>query len=266
MYEFDHVVHAVKKPELALEYLQNEGLHAVIGGKHEMWGTYNTLSYFGLSYIECIGIFDEALFNRAAAKTYSLHASIARQHFGLARFAIRTTTIHEDAEKFREAGLKVVGPTNYSRKREDGSVVSWRLLYVGHPTAKCDFPFFIQWDQDDESRRVELQQQNVIAKHPAGDLQLSALHIGVPNFAAVEQMATLCDVAIEKISNIEDNIDTMTVFLPNIKLVYQCPNGDGYTWDDMQHSSYGIQKLVLTGAKIARIIEFDGAIYEMTTR
>lgn len=266
MYQFDHIVHVVEKPELAVECLQNEGIHATIGGKHEMWGTYNALSYFDLSYIECISVFDEALFEQAAAEKYSLHNSIARHKTGLTRFAIRTTTIEEDAKKFRKAGLEVSGPTKFARTRTDGSVVSWQLLYVGHPKTKIDFPFFIQWDQDDETRRAELQQQGAIAKHQAGDLQLTTIHFVVPNFIAVEQMAALCDASIEKVSNIADNVDIMTVHLPNMKLVFHCPTGEGYAWDYMLDYGYGIQKLVLTGANVSQVIEFDGAIYEMITR
>ncbi|MER2128777.1 VOC family protein [Solibacillus sp.] len=266
MYVFDHVVHVVKKPELAVECLQNEGIHAVIGGKHEMWGTYNALSYFDLSYIECIGIFDDAQFEQAAREKHSLHASIAQDKSGLTRFAVRTTTIEEDAKKFREAGLEVSGPTSFSRTREDGSVVSWQLLYVGMPTAKVACPFFIQWDEADGVRRELLETQGVIAKHAAGNLQLAELHFIVPDFVAIEKLAALCGVTIEKVSNIDDNVDIMNVLLPNITLVFQCPTGDGYAWDYMLDYGYGIQKLVLTGANTDQVIEYDGAIYEMTTR
>lgn len=266
MYLFDHVVHVVKKPEQAVEYLQNEGIHAVMGGKHEMWGTYNALSYFDLSYIECIGIFDDALFEQAASEKYSLHASIAQDKSGLSRFAVRTTTIEQDAEKFREAGFEVSGPTAFSRTREDGSVVGWQLLYIGTPTTKFACPFFIQWDEADDVRREALETQGVIAKHATGDLQLAELHFVVPNFVTLEKLAVLCDVTIEKVSNVNDNVDIMKVLLPNITLVFQCPTGDGYVWDYILDYGYGIEKLVLTGANAARVIKYDGAIYEMTTR
>ena len=265
MYVFDHVVHAVKKPELALECLQQEGLHAVMGGKHDMWGTYNALSYFDLSYIECIGIFDEAKFEQAAREKHSLHASIAKDKLGLTRFAVRTTTIEQDAKTFREAGFDVSGPTAFSRTREDGTVVSWQLLYVGTPTTKVALPFFIQWDEADDVRRATLETQGVIAEHVAGNLQLAELHFVVPDFVVLEKLAVLCGVTIEKVANIDDNVDIMKVLLPNITLVFQCPTGDGYAWDYMLDYGYGIQKLVLTGANVAQEIEYDGAIYEMTT-
>ncbi|MCH7321387.1 VOC family protein [Solibacillus sp. MA9] len=267
MYLFDHVVHFVEKPEFAVECLQNEGIHTVMGGKHEMWGTYNALSYFDLSYIECIGIFDEALFEQAASEKYSLHASFAnRRQVGLKRFAIRTTTIEQDAKKFTEAGLEVYGPTHYSRTREDGSVVRWQLLYVGYPKSTIEFPFFIQWDEYDEQRRSLLTEHGVLATHQSGDLQLAELHFVVPNFVAVTQMATLCEATVVKHTKIEDNVQSMTVRLPNIELVFHCPTGVGRVWNYMLDHGYGIQKLVLTGAKVSETIEYDGATYEMTTR
>ena len=63
--QFDHFVHLTPDPTEAAKDFQKIGLHAVQGGKHEKLGTYNTLSYFDLSYVDLIGIFDEALVKEA---------------------------------------------------------------------------------------------------------------------------------------------------------------------------------------------------------
>jgi len=55
-FSFDHLVHFVQNPLGAMEDAKKMGLHAFAGGNHEKWGTYNSLAYFGLSYIEFLGI------------------------------------------------------------------------------------------------------------------------------------------------------------------------------------------------------------------
>ncbi|MGN7476391.1 VOC family protein [Solibacillus silvestris] len=265
MYQFDHLVHFVHQPEKTMHQLQQEGFHAVAGGSHEAWGTYNTLSYFDLSYIELIGIEDEEKYKEAANKNYTLHASYekSRRKDGLIRFAIRTTTIEEDAKMFAQAGLEVFGPERFTRKREDGSEISWQLLHIGHPNSKIDFPFFIQWDEGDGIRRKELMERGVIAKHPLGDLTLEAVHFVVPNFDAVNQIAELCGAAILKKEDLEANAEYTIVLLDGVKLIFAKPIGEGIVWDFMLENGYGIKKAVLSGAQETKLITIDGARYEM---
>ncbi|WP_339176010.1 VOC family protein [Solibacillus sp. FSL R5-0691] len=268
MYQFDHLVHFVPYPEQTMLKLQEEGLHVVPGGSHEAWGTYNTLSYFDLTYIELIGIENEKKFQEAANKSYSLHASYKenRRRDGLTRFAVRTTTIEEDAKLFARAGLDVVGPERFSRKRDDGTVVSWQLLYIGHPKSKIEFPFFIQWDEADSLRRKELTDRGIIAKHPLGDLAIQAVHFVVPNFDAVEQIAQLCGATILKKVNQEENVEYSIILLDEVKLIFVKPIGEGAAWNYMLENGYGIKKVVLTGAKEQKQITIDGAQYEINKK
>ncbi|MBM7667061.1 hypothetical protein JOC25_003588 [Solibacillus kalamii] len=268
MYQFDHLVHFVPYPEQTLLKLQEEGLHVVPGGSHEAWGTYNTLSYFDLAYIELIGIENEEKFQEAANKKYSLHASYKenRRRDGLTRFAVRTTTIEHDAKLFAQAGLEVVGPVRYSRKREDGSEVSWQLLYIGHPKSKIEFPFFIQWDEADTLRRKELTDRGIIAQHPLGNLTLQAVHFVVPNFDAVEQIAQLCGATILKKVNEEENVEYSIILLDEVKLIFVKPIGEGVAWDYMLEHGYGIKKVVISGATEQKHFTIDGAQYEINKK
>ena len=57
MLRFDHLVHAVHgTPEEAAKQMQELGFHTVLGGEHTNWGTWNSLSYFDLSYIEFLAV------------------------------------------------------------------------------------------------------------------------------------------------------------------------------------------------------------------
>src|SRR5690625_885234 len=105
-FQFDHFIHFVNSPEKAQEALQALGLHAVEGGRHEKHGTYNSLSYFGLSYIELIGVFDKAIVESEAEFDHSLRATIVQSNYqeGGARIALRSNDLQADADRFRELG------------------------------------------------------------------------------------------------------------------------------------------------------------------
>lgn len=265
MYQFDHLVHFVKQPEKTMQKLQQDGIHVVPGGSHEAWGTYNTLSYFDMSYIELIGIENEEKFKEAAKQKYTLHASYEqnRRKDGLTRFAIRTQTIEEDAEKFKQAGLEVFGPEHFTRTRDDGSLVGWQLLYIGHPNAKIELPFFIQWDEADSIRREELTERGIVAQHPLGNLKLDAIHFVVPNFDDVEQIAKLCEADILKKEDLEQNAEYRIVLFGEVKLIFIKPIGEGNAWDYMVENGCGIKKAVLSGGTEDKLLTIDGARYEI---
>ncbi len=155
---FDHLVHQVQSPENMKVFLNKRHIHTVNGGQHTMWGTYNTLSYFGLSYIEQIAVYDHALFEEAAKLPYSLHYTFKQnnERYGFSRIALRTTNIEQEAQRLSALGLDVYGPDACSRTRPDGSVVHWKLLHFGKVGQAIDFPFFIEWADGDEERYAQL--------------------------------------------------------------------------------------------------------------
>ncbi|MFJ7732511.1 VOC family protein [Lysinibacillus sp. NPDC097231] len=161
---FDHLVHQVQSPENIKDFLNKRNIHTVNGGQHTMWGTYNTLSYFGLTYIEQIAVYDRALFEEAAKYPYTLHHTFKgnNEHYGFSRIALRTTNIDEEATRLRTLGLEVFGPDACSRTRPDGSVVKWKLLHYGLPGQAIDFPFLIEWADGDQERYAQLEASGAI--------------------------------------------------------------------------------------------------------
>lgn len=164
---FDHIVHFVEDPEKAAVFLKEKGISAVQGGRHENRGTYNMLSYFDLSYIELLSTYDKELVQKTKHPKHSFLETVVNDRFteGFSRVAIRTTDIEGATKCFHEKGLTVNGPESFSRKRPDGSLVEWRLLYIGEPDGGLELPFIIQWKEDDEERRKELLARNVIQPH-----------------------------------------------------------------------------------------------------
>lgn len=155
----DHIIHYVKNPKEAKLFMEHQNFHVVEGGHHKQWGTYNTLCYFGLTYLEFIGVYDEAVAAQAAEVPYSLLRYFADEQYaeGHVTMALRTTEIDAVNERFLQAGFDTYGPKEYTRHRPDGSVLKWQLLYVGKPEQTVRFPFFIQWDEPDNVRLKTLK-------------------------------------------------------------------------------------------------------------
>ncbi|MET3848759.1 VOC family protein [Paenibacillus sp. OAE614] len=172
---FDHAVHFVNKPEQAPEELAGLGIHTVNGGRHESVGTYNALTYFDLRYIEWIGIFDPKLLPpHQDTQRYGLVDTLAGDDYveGLSRIALRTEQIDELAEQLAAEGNQVIGPVDCSRRRPDGKLLEWKLLFAGLPDEGLPLPFFIQWNDSDEDRRADLTANGTITDHARGPITL----------------------------------------------------------------------------------------------
>jgi Glyoxalase-like domain len=230
-FQFDHLVHFVKSPVEAIEEYKKLGLYAVEGGNHEKLGTYNALSYYDLSYIELIGVFDQQLVESAAGIEYSLRDTFKNDQYveGVSRIALRSTDLEVEAERFRSLGLEVHGPDPMSRKRPDGSLVSWKLLYVGKRGENLELPFFIQWDEGDEQRKQDLINRSVIADHPKGNVELSSVGFAVHNLEeAVEKWSKYLDLESEEAFVDESlNANGKRLLLDGGDIVFYSPIGEG---------------------------------------
>ena len=213
-YYFDHLVQQVSSPEETMAFLNARGIHTVNGGQHTMWGTYNTLSYFGLSYIEQIAVYDRALFEEAAKLPYSLHNTFKKndEQFGFSRIALRTTTIEGEAERLRARGFEVYGPDACSRTRPDGTVLKWKLLHFGKPNLAIDFPFFIEWATGDDERLAQLEKSGALNLEQK--LEMTSIQFVVKN---VFETVSLWQDVLQLPPAVEQEGYT-SLNLPNIRL------------------------------------------------
>lgn len=253
MYLFDHIVHFVEKPENILNQTKEMGLYTVDGGKHEMWGTYNTLCYFGLSYIEFIGIFHNELFERAAKEPYTLHESYEKRNRrnGFTRMALRTNSIEEDAHRLRQLGLFVYGPETFSRTRPDGSILTWKLLHIGEEDTKLEWPFLIQWEERDEIRFDELVKRGTIGRHPLGNLRISEVVYQVDDLHVAQKWADVFGFTVEK------NHSTITLKTANCNFTF-------YKNLQEEEEQNKIVQVVISGAKKEKQEEIEGGLYQFT--
>ncbi|EKN63715.1 hypothetical protein BABA_24275 [Neobacillus bataviensis LMG 21833] len=183
-FSFDHLVFFSKKPEVAVPLLKQRGIHTVNGGRHQFWGTYNSLTYFGLSYIEFLGIENLPMAEKQEENrliTHIVEQLAGKMQEGPARIAIRTDHIHQLAVRLKEAGFTVYGPITGERTRADGQVIKWTTLYPETEDSELALPFFIQWEKSDGERLIELEEQGLIESHLAGKLQFESVVFVVHN-------------------------------------------------------------------------------------
>jgi hypothetical protein len=178
--QLDHVVYYIERtPEEAVKQMAEMGLHAVTGGRHINWGTYNALCYFDLSYIEFLGI------ENLETATHAVENPLIEQLLydrdngeGFVQICLRTNNITYLSEHFVQKGMKPK-LLDGSRTRADGSVIRWKMLFLESDFTNLPFPFFIQWEQSDEERRRDLQERNLISYHPIGDIRIKEIAIAV---------------------------------------------------------------------------------------
>ncbi|WP_062109988.1 VOC family protein [Bacillus niameyensis] len=180
-FRFDHLVYVAKEPERLVSAFEPLGLHIIGGGRHERWGSYNSLSYFGLSYIEFLGIDNWEIAtreneNRLIAQTANM---LKKGEEGPLRVALRTDDIEKSAYYLREKGIQVYGPYPGERTKKDGKIIKWSLLFPENSyDSKLVYPFIIQWDQSDEERLEELQANQFTGQHAIGNGSPTFSHVG----------------------------------------------------------------------------------------
>ena len=89
-FQFDHLVQFVDEPKTAIKILEDNGIHAVEGGVHTNRGTFNTLSYFDLSYIEYLGTYDRKLVEQTKHLPHSLIETVVNDQFAKALSALQS--------------------------------------------------------------------------------------------------------------------------------------------------------------------------------
>src|SRR4051812_20551289 len=116
----DHVVVTVRSVEAAAETLERElGIAFSGGGRHDAWGTYNRLAFFGDTYLELIGVFDADVARSADGNAVSRAALDALEggDEGLVTYAVATAAIARDVAGLRDAGTSIGLPVAGSRTR-----------------------------------------------------------------------------------------------------------------------------------------------------
>ncbi|MGM7703547.1 VOC family protein [Pseudalkalibacillus sp. Hm43] len=168
----DHVVHFTKQPESAKNAFELLGLNALYGGDHPNWGTYNCLSFYErLAYIEWIGIQNRQVAEHSDNPLIQQIAwDAAAEREGFSQLAFRTDRLLNLKDHLEAEGHETIGPVHGQRKKGDGSLLEWSMLFLKQDDhSPIRYPFFIEWGQPDTVRERELA---ALMEHPTGRSEL----------------------------------------------------------------------------------------------
>ena len=201
--QWDHLVHYVNDLDKPVEIFKDHGLVAFRGGSHKDWGTYNSLSYFGLTYLEFLGIENLALakgteHNRVVKDAVKL----LPEHEILSRVVLRTDDIEEVAATLNAAGLSLSPIIDGKRLDNEGRLIEWRMMTIDGDFQGLVYPFIIQWNGTDAERLERLTSSGVIQPHPAGNAEIVKAVFQVSDPAATaKHWGSLFGLPVAKLEN-----------------------------------------------------------------
>jgi Glyoxalase-like domain len=172
----DHIVHFIKaEPAAAAAKWRDHGYKAIPGGSHENWGTYNSLLYIGHTYLEFLSIENNQIASTADNPLIKQLTDELRLGEGIGQICFRTNNIEQLQGELAGKGFETHPIFKGSRRRADGSILSWKMLFLKeNPDYK--YPFFIDWGMEDDIRFEELRRLGLIDEKLAAK-KIAAVYI-----------------------------------------------------------------------------------------
>ncbi|WP_042461585.1 VOC family protein [Neobacillus dielmonensis] len=180
---WDHVVHYVNDLQKPIKMFRDNGLFAFKGGSHTNWGTYNALSYFGLTYVEFLAVEHRDVAIRLEGPNVLVKDTVKLlpNNEALRRIAIRTDNIDETVGRLTANGIEPSPVMAGKRLDSRGKLIEWKMVTIDGDFHGLVYPFFIQWKESDEERLKNLAETGVIQNHPAGDVSIESAVFTVSN-------------------------------------------------------------------------------------
>ncbi|MBJ8054174.1 VOC family protein [Bacillus cereus] len=242
MLALDHLVHAVHcTPEEAAKQIQALGFHTALGGEHMTWGTWNSLCYFDLSYIEFLAVQHEEKAKQAENPLVQETVVKLQNGEGMLQIAIRTNEIEELAVNLSKHGLQTIGPFEGKRVRKDGRLLEWKMLFVKQEESGPKLPFFIQWNETDEERRADLRKIGTMAEHKNKVQEIETIHYAVKNVReTVRKWKEVMGLSVSSvIRNKEWNAECQSVLFGNVNVQFCEPIEKGLVLERLKkHGEY----------------------------
>jgi hypothetical protein len=138
MLELSQIIYGVRDLDAASGRIAAHGLTVLTGGRHPGLGTANRIVPLGSAYFEILGVVDEAEARANAYGAALLHQIAAGDR--LVRWSLHTDDIE------RVAAARGLVPEARSRRRPDGTLLTWRAAGLALSLAEGWLPFFMQWD------------------------------------------------------------------------------------------------------------------------
>jgi len=157
--KLDHVVYFTqKKPAQLVEEQQAIGRHAVVGGSHEKWGTFNALLYTQNAYIEWLSVEKDDVAEQANHPLTDLLLHDIKESDGWGTVCLSVDDIERFNEEVENKGFSTSGVLNAERRTADGQIRKWKMLFVNQSVSnELPYPFFIEWEDTEETRFAKLR-------------------------------------------------------------------------------------------------------------
>lgn len=173
MLYLDHVIWTGNDIEgISERYGADFAVKSIKGGDHDSWGTYNYLTFFSNNcYMKWLGISDtEKAEQLDHPLIQHLLYALNSEKSGPFQFALRTDRLDDYIEHFKQHNIAYKGPFHGQRKKPNGQILSWRMLFPTYDFTNGEIlPFLIEWEQP-ESERVEVSLVN--------NQSITGLHFG----------------------------------------------------------------------------------------
>lgn len=172
--KWDHTVHYVNDLNEPEKQFNDAGIKAFFGGSHTQWGTNNSLSYFGLTYLEFLAVEDREKASTIEEPNQVIKDAVSQlpDHEGLSRVALRTDNIEDLRERFVAHNIEVSPVMPGKRYNAKGQLIEWKMMTISGDFEGLPYPFILEWKGTDEEREQQLKENGVISEHPVGRLEL----------------------------------------------------------------------------------------------
>lgn len=194
----DHVVIAVHDLDAAGRQLGHAlGVTVTPGGIHPNVGTQNSIIRFGVEYIELISVRDET--EAASSDRSRVVIESLRRGDGLLGYALGSDGLDADMAEAAGRNIRLTGPISGSRRRPDGSVMTWQQAYVANDPYGHVLPFLIQHGASVQERRRWAPPQG----HPLRVTGIPLLSVAVGNLeTSIESYRHLLGTAPEVVEEV----------------------------------------------------------------
>lgn len=153
LFGLDHAIIAVRELAAATKQLESAlGLTITPGGEHPGMGTHNAVARLGTEYLELISVRDPA--EAATNEKGRILMDFLSRGEGYLGFALSSDDLDGDLAGIRNRGLDLEGPDRGSRRRPDGTVMTWRVAFSPEDPWGRRLPFVIQHDIPIQERRA----------------------------------------------------------------------------------------------------------------
>lgn len=164
--KLDHVVYfSSKDPKDIVDEQKNQGKHAVIGGRHEKWGTHNALMYVNNAYVEWLSVEKPEIARKVDHPLTRLLLHDVDESDGWGTICLSVDNLEQFNEDVKNKGFATSGVLDAERRTESGVLRKWKMLFVDQPVNdELPYPFFIEWEDSESIRFEQLREDGTLIK------------------------------------------------------------------------------------------------------